>query len=122
MGMENLLHKLEAGANRPPTYGPISLDIESKTVSFNGAERTEQLTKSEYQVLWLLVRAQGNSITEGEIFGFLYEDYPDHKDLPLSNTTVVFINKLRHKLQELTDGKVVIQNQHGFGYYLQVYD
>ena len=110
--------KLEIGAERPPEYGPIRLDLKSHSLQLIGSDEQEALGPKEYQLLWLLVRAHGNVITEGEFMEFVYGDESDEKDLPVSNTMAVLIGHVRTKLDELTHGRVTIENIRNHGYSL----
>jgi len=118
-----LNQKLEAGIMREPTFGPIHLDLASQTVQFDEAKKQEKLSGQEYQVLWLLVRAQGAILTQSEIEDFLHADHPESKDMSLDGSLVwVVINGLRGKLEKLTGGSVVIETHVRFGYSLAIRD
>ena len=114
---ETLLPKLEAGKNREASFGPLRLDLESKK-AFVGNESVK-LTNAEYQVLWLLVRANGAIVSSGEIENFLYEDIPEDKDIPLHNTVQVFLSRIRNKLDPLTDGRIKLSTFRGIGYFIE---
>lgn len=111
-------YKIEAGTARRAEYGPIWLDLTHKTLRMVGSESTEPIDSYEYQVLWLLIRAQGNRVSEGEMVSFLYDDRKE--DIPLSDTIRVYIWRLRKKLLNLTKGKVSIENESSFGYFLKI--
>ena len=113
-----LRDKLEVGAERPAEYGPIRLDLKSRSLQVIGTDKREVLEPKEYQLLWLLVRAHGHVISESEFIDFVYGDAPDKKDLPLSNSMAVYISRARTKLEELTQGRVTIENNRGLGYHL----
>jgi|GEM_PF-7107014 DNA-binding response OmpR family regulator len=96
------------------SVGIERMDMNSKTldVHFNG--RSEHLTKKEFQVLWLLNRANGGLVDRGEIEQFLYEDAD--KDSPLSNTIEAFISRVRKKIE---GSGFVITNMDELGYKLE---
>ncbi len=111
--------KIEAGKMRTPTFGPISLDLKTKEVTNTLSGHTEYLTDTEYQVLWLLVRAQGNLIEYSDIVTFLYGDN-ESKDIPLSNGYEVFVSRLRSKLEYVAGNALEIENVYGLGYRLKL--
>lgn len=119
-GRELFHRKLETGVRRESVFGNLKMDIRNQSIENTQTGVTERLTKNEYQILWTLLRAQGNIITEAEISNFLYEDLPDNKDLPLSNTISVFITKLRNKLQKVVGSHIQIANEHGMGFRLEL--
>lgn len=117
----NKIHnRLELGKAREPEFGPIRLDLLSKTLQLNGSDRVKKLSDQEYQILWMLVRAQGNIITQSEMEDFLYAERPDSEDLPMGNTVAVQILRIREKLDELTGGKVLINTVLRIGYQLEL--
>jgi two-component system OmpR family response regulator len=116
----NLGIKLEAGENRRAEFGPISLDLNTRTLKVDNSPAQENLSPQQYQILWLLVRAQGAIINEQEIMDFLHEDCPDDKDLPLGNGITVQIARLRKKLDSLTKGDVIIENIENRGWFLEL--
>lgn len=110
--------KLEYGVRRRPEYGPIWLHLPSRSLQMAGTDRYENLTDGEYQILWLLVRAQGRCISSEEILEFMSHNWPEDKDVPISNGVSVLIGRLREKMLRLTQNKINIQTSKGFGYYL----
>ncbi len=114
---ETLLPKLDAGENREPVFGSLRLDLETREAFVEN--KSVELTKSEYQILWLLVRANGNIVSSEEIENFLYEDISDDQDGPLHNIIPVFLTRIRKKLDPLTEGKVKIGTFRGVGYFLE---
>lgn len=114
-----LLQKLDAGINRKPVFGSVSLDIENQTVCATETGKSAYLTKSEFQVLWLLIRAQGNIITADEITEFLHEDDPDNQDLPLSNSIDVFVSRIRNKLNSIGGEHMRVVHQRGLGLFVE---
>ncbi|KND49373.1 MAG: hypothetical protein AB203_03185 [Parcubacteria bacterium C7867-008] len=119
-GIPNLHEKLDAGVARRPEYGPLSLDLDAREFSIAGAEKPIHLEPKEYQILWLLVRAQGNTLTEAEIVDFIYGDMSDVKDAPLSNTIPATITKVRNKLESVPGNRIEIRNKIGLGYSLEI--
>ncbi|MBU1755222.1 winged helix-turn-helix domain-containing protein [Patescibacteria group bacterium] len=112
-----LNEKLKAGVHAEPKMGPLSLDLTTKTISIEGSTKQAALTSNEYQILWMLVRAQGDVISESDIIEFMYDD--PNKDIPLYNPAEVFLHRLRKKLADITD-QVTIETHRGHGYYLKV--
>jgi DNA-binding response OmpR family regulator len=110
----SFIEKLYPGELREPSYGSINLDLESKTLS-GEKEQNIHLSEKEYQILWLLVRAQGGMISRFEIETFIYEDLPDDKDITLSNTVEVFMFRIRKKL-ELVTNNAKITNIRNIGF------
>lgn len=109
-----LSEKLELGEMRNAEYGPIRLDLASRTLAMGDA--AVLLSPTEYQIVWMLVRAQGNSITDAEFYNFLKD--ADGTAEPKNNSIEVYIVRIRRKLQELTGGAVMIENQQKRGYRL----
>lgn len=117
----DLFHsKLETGVSRESSFGNLKMDVRSQSIKNIQTGVSEKLSKSEYQILWILVRAQGNIITETEFSDFLYEDLPDSMDLPLSDTVKVFMTKVRRKLERIMGTEIQISTEHGMGYRLQL--
>lgn len=111
--------KLELGKERRPEFGPIWLDLNSRRVALANSSDHEDLSSTEYQILWLLIRASGNMITEEEMLNFIHDD--DSKDAPVGNQVNVYISKLREKLNRLTRGTVKIETIRGLaGYRISV--
>ena len=78
------------------------------------------LTPTEYKVLWTLVRADGAFVTSDELFTFIYEETPDDKDLPLSNTVSQYIFKIKGKIKTLMNETIILESEIRFGYKLHV--
>ncbi|MDP2649114.1 MAG: winged helix-turn-helix domain-containing protein [bacterium] len=93
-----------------PRFGPIELDLESKSVRLTGTNKSESLSQFEYQILWILVRAKGGFVPRSDIESFIYSDIADDKDLPLGNSFDVKLHSLRRKLHNISDGKIIIGN------------
>jgi DNA-binding response OmpR family regulator len=99
-----------------PTFGPIYLELASQTVRLKNSTRFERLSDSEYQILWLLVRAKGGLVSRDTMIEFLYGD-DDERDLPLGDTLNVFLNRIKTKLARLTRA-VTITTRRELGYCL----
>jgi len=120
-GPPRLNEKLEAGVLREPTFGPIALDLKSKTVRSIDTNKTENLSAQEYQILWLLVRAQGAVLSRSEMEGFLYEDVAEEKDIPLGSGTLnVVLDRIKKKIGAVAGNKIIIENLHNVGWRLSV--
>ena len=115
---ETLLHKLEAGVDREPTFGPLSLRREDRTIHIE--ENSAKLTSFEYQILWILVRAQGGMVSQSEIERFLYEERPEDEDLPLSNSVQQLVTRIRKKLESLSAGTIGVSSIYKQGYFLDL--
>ena len=113
-----LSDRLDLGEARRAEYGPIWLDLKSRTLHCAGTDESVQLVPQEYQVLWLLVRAQGNLVSETDIRRFLFDD--DEKEDPMSNVVAKRTQTARAKLKSLTNNKVSIENLESMGYYLKL--
>ena len=93
--------------------GPMSLDINKKTVSIYG--KPLPLTSKEYVMLEILMLRKGVLVTKEVFVNHIYygTDEPDFKIID------VFICKLRKKLAELTGGINVIETIWGRGYMIK---
>ncbi len=74
-----------------------------------------ELTSREYQILFKLVKAQGELVTKRELIKEIWGTAFDAN----TNTIEVYINFLRKKLDKPFD-KNTIRTRIGFGYYLSV--
>jgi len=120
-GLPKLNEKLEAGVLREPTFGPITLDLESKTVRSINTNKFKNLSAQEYQILWLLVRAQGAVLSRSEMEGFLYEDLAEKENTPSGSGTLdVVLNRIKKKIDAVAGSKIVIENLHNVGWRLSV--
>ena len=91
------------------TVGGVVVDRLLKTASING--RTLELSRKEYEILELLVSNKGQCFSRADIISRLWKDAP----YVLDRTVDVHIARLRSKLG---DGRNIIQNKSGFGYYV----
>lgn len=104
---------LRFGENMDPVFGPIRLIPGLRSVTTEG--RSVQLSPIEYQVLWMLTRAQGGPLNDAQMREFIYDD--PSIDAPLGNVVLEKIASIRKKLESI-DSKVIIINERGFGYKL----
>jgi DNA-binding response OmpR family regulator len=108
----NLLATVRAGESGCSSFGDVFLDVNSKTLVGGGVEIA--LSRYEFSILWLLVRAQGGFVNRDVISYFLYDD--SDEDMPLSNTVEVFLCRLRKKLVEVSrQVRIINFRSYGFG-------
>ncbi len=93
--------------------GPISINLDAKTVEVNGT--AVHLTGKEYQMLELLSLRKGTTLTKEMFLNHLYGGM-DEPELKIID---VFICKLRKKLSEATGGESHIETVWGRGYVLR---
>ena len=93
--------------------GPISVNLDAKTVSVN--DETVHLTGKEYQMLELLSLRKGTTLTKEMFLNHLYGGM-DEPELKIID---VFICKLRKKLSTATGGVNYIETVWGRGYVLR---
>ena len=108
-----LMYKLNAGTLANAQYGDVSLCLAQRQLS--GQSEHRQLSPMEFQIMWLLTRAQGGYVSRDEIMYFLYEH--QERDLPLYNTVEVMVGRLRRKLNAVSE-EVKIWTFRSFGYQL----
>lgn len=91
-------------------YGPINIDTENNSVSFDNKDIT--LTKKEYELLTFFIMNKGLTLTRDKIMEEVWK-MPFYED----NMTInVYVNKLKEKIPYLSDQIISIR---GFGYKLQ---
>lgn len=116
---DELLARVRALVRRRPTYLPdclafcgLSLDGGNHTLS--GPDGRTKLTSKEYQILEILARNPGRSVSADEfcrrVWG--WEEAPD------LSVVRVHISSLRKKISEVSGG-VSIQGERGVGYSLR---
>jgi DNA-binding response OmpR family regulator len=103
--LEVLLAKLNAALRRMYTYQPIDaeliehngfvLNINKSSVTYN--EQEINLTKNEFQIIYLLLKKKGMIVSREEIMKALWESENFIDD----NTLTVNIARLRRKLEEI---------------------
>jgi len=90
-------------------YGELILNLGDSTVCIGG--QTQQLTKNEFKIMYLLMKNHGNIITRDQIMMELWQSDEFVDD----NTLTVNINRLRKKLDEI-GAAGLIQTKRGQGY------
>lgn len=91
------------------TFGDLSLDSDTRTVTASGSE--VHLTRTEYAILKLLLRNPSQVITKSLLLDRISEDTPDCTDSSLK----MHVSNLRRKLRE-ADGKDYIKAVWGIGF------
>lgn len=91
--------------------GDLSIDTRARRVLRGG--QPVRLTTKEYTLLEYLVRRKGEVVTRAEIAEHVWDDSFD----PLSNLIEVYIQRLRRKIDDGFDDKL-IQTRRGSGYVL----
>ena len=116
---EELLARVRALVRRRPSYRPDALSFCDLTLdgadhSVSGPKGRTKLTSKEYQILELLVRDPGRSVSTDEFCKriWCWEDMPD------MSVVRVHISSLRKKLDLVTDA-VSIRGERGVGYSLR---
>ncbi len=116
---DELLARVRALVRRRPSYRPDTLFFEGLTLdaadhSISGLKGRTKLTGKEFQILELLARDPGRSVSADEfckrVWG--WEEMPD------MSVVRVHISSLRKKIAEVCDG-VTILGERGVGYSLQ---
>lgn len=93
------------------TIGALSVDTRTQRVTKSG--RPISLTAKEYALLEFLARNEGTLVSRAEITAHVWDDNHD----PFSNTLEVYINRLRHKIDDDADPSYV-ETRRGAGYRL----
>jgi DNA-binding response OmpR family regulator len=113
-----LLARVRALLRRGPTLDPsvlrvadLAIDTRSRRVERNG--RVIELTTKEYTLLAYLVRRQGQVVTRSDIIDHVWDDNFD----PLSNVIEVYVQRLRRKVDDGHEEKL-IHTRRGAGYVL----
>lgn len=93
--------------------GDLVVDPETRVVSAHG--NSVRLTGKEFQILALLIRRKGITVSKEMLLSLLYGgvDEPEIKIID------VFVCHLRKKLAQATDGKHYIETVWGRGYRLR---
>jgi DNA-binding response OmpR family regulator len=110
-----IMHKIGAGHITDPIYGDLKLCLRDKALRGNIGQRN--VSSMEFQIMWLLIRANGGLITHSEFVYFIYES--DERDLPLSNSMEVLVSRVRKKLRSISQ-LVAIDTFRGVGYKLSL--
>ena len=109
--------KLNLGTAMKPEYLGVRLDLKHRTVVSIVSGGRESLTNDEYDILWAMVRAQGNLLTLADIDILLRTDLVK-PDALLDNSHRAMISKIRSKLRRISGNTVRISNFPGRGYCL----
>jgi len=116
---DELLARVRALVRRRPSYRPdvltfADLTLDSGDHSVTGPRGRVKLTGKEYQILELLARDPGRSVSTEEFCKrvWCWEDMPD------MSVVRVHISSLRKKLDSVS-GAVSIRGERGVGYSLQ---
>lgn len=88
----------------------IVIDPENKTVTVNG--EAVQLSRKEYDILFLLASNRGRTFSRSDIIKELWKD----ASYVLDRTVDVHMTRIRSKLGPYRD---IILNRSGFGYYIE---
>lgn len=111
--MQELLSRIRAQLrrHRPTTYDKdgLQIDLSKRQVSRN--DQTIFLTPTEFQILSLLVRHDGQILTRGQLLQHIWDDGGDYID---DNTLSVHVSRLREKI-----GGQQIRTVRGVGYQWQ---
>lgn len=107
---------------RPVKFGDIELNKEKVEIVNLVTREKAHLEYREYQILNILIIASAQDIPlkVSDIEHYIYSDYPEEKELPLSNTIQQYIMRLRDRLEEV-HSKVEIPKlqKSNFGYLLK---
>jgi len=117
-----LLARLHALLRRDSQLRPDILEIADLVVDSAGhkvsrADQEIQLTAKEYALLEYLARRVGQLVSRGEIAAHVWDDSFD----PFSNAIEVYINRLRKKIDEQHETKL-LHTRRGEGYILEPRD
>jgi DNA-binding response OmpR family regulator len=91
------------------TVGPLSVDTRRQRVT--KGDTVIPLTAKEYALLEFLARNEGTVLTRASITAHVWDDNHD----PASNTLEVYINRLRHKIDDESNPSF-IRTRRGAGY------
>lgn len=90
-------------------YKDIVLNMKDNTVFFK--DKRAELSRNEFNILYLLMKNNGNLISRDKIMRSLWEDESFVDD----NTLTVNVNRLRKKLEDIELGEL-IKTKKGQGY------
>ncbi len=108
----NALLRRRAGSASPVlSHGPVSLDTNTKQVTV--AQQAVELTAYEYKVLEYLLMNSAKVVSKTELTEHIYDQDFDRD----SNVIEVFVGRLRRKLAQYNDTKL-IDTVRGQGYRL----
>ena len=105
----------EENVGRVLRCGDLILDPERTEawICEGDGNKTLFLTKSEYRLLYFLMRNKGRTLERSMILGRLFDDESSFVD---DNTLSVYINRLREKIGDTKREKPYIQTVRGVGY------
>ena len=117
-----LLARIRALLRRGPALASLVLTIEDLTIDTRArrverAGRPIQLTTKEYALLEYLARRRGEVVGRADIAEHVWDDSFD----PMSNLIEVYIQRLRRKIDDGHDMKL-IRTHRGAGYTLDIAD
>lgn len=105
-----LRHRLPAPQNKPVVAGPLTIDLEGRTVRKGG--EVLKLTGTEFALLSLFVRNAGRVLTHKyileQVWGPTYAEETQY--------TRVYVGQLRKKLEEDPANPKLILTESGIGY------
>ncbi len=117
--LEELFARLRALTRRPTavvatvlTIGELRVDTRAQRATKRGTPIP--LTAKEYSLLEFLARHQGTVVSRAGITAHVWDENHD----PGSNTLEVYINRLRHKIDD-EGAPSLIQTRRGAGYALR---
>jgi DNA-binding response OmpR family regulator len=117
-----LVARVRALLRRGPVLGPaqltvgdLTIDLRSRRVERSG--HVIQLTTKEYTLLAYLARRHGEIVTRTDIIEHVWDDNFD----PMSNVIDVYVQRLRRKVDDGHDQKL-IQTRRGAGYVMSPVD
>ena len=111
--MQELLSRIRAQLRRhqPTTYTKDGLQIDLSRMQVSRDDETIFLTPTEFQILSLLVRHEGQILTRGQLLQHIWDDGGEYID---DNTLSVHVSRLREKI-----GGQQIRTVRGVGYQWQ---
>ena len=98
------------GSKNMICHEDLSLDVESRQVWVNGKE--VRLTLKEYEILKLLLKHKGMTLSVAQIYEHVWEEAFCHSE----STVMVHIANLRSKLREAAGGNEYVRTVWGRGY------
>ncbi len=92
------------------------IELNKDTHEFYFQERKVELTKTEFDILWLLCENRGNVIKSDELFVKVWKEKYFEKD---NNTIMVHIRHLREKMKDNGRKPKYIKTIYGVGYKIE---
>lgn len=111
--IQAIVRRSKGHASHIITTGKLSVNLDQKTVTFDG--KPLLLTRKEYDMIELLSLRKGVTLTKDMFLDHLYNgiDEPEPKIID------VFICKIRKKIAEFSDGEDYIETVWGRGYVMR---